>query len=66
MAQKTAFKGIPWIGGRGDYHVYRTPDEMVVVVIDNLKNRQVKEFKGESAWSDAERYAEDMHVARNR
>lgn len=42
--------------------VLHDDDNLVSYVVDNGKT--VKKFKGESAWMDAERFAEDLEFER--
>jgi hypothetical protein len=42
----------------GHYAVYS--ESLRAVVVDTLTGATLKRYKGESAWSDAERYASDL------
>jgi hypothetical protein len=61
MSQATTFQGMKFEVNWGNYDVFATPDGMVAVVVDRFRGKQVKRFKGESAWADADRYATDLH-----
>ncbi len=61
MAQAPTFQGMALEVNWGTYNVYATPDGMVGVVVNRDTGKQVKRFKGESAWADADRFATDLH-----
>ncbi len=45
----------------GDYEVQS--EELSAVVVNVVSGKVVKRFRGESAWSDANRYATDLYFA---
>jgi hypothetical protein len=47
----------------GDYVAYDYPVAGVVHVYHTPTNTKVRKFTGEQAWTDATRYAYDMHIA---
>ena len=46
----------------GRYSAWATPNGFEATVVDSRTNLPVWSFTGETAWSDAERYAGDMNA----
>ena len=54
------FQGLPLDAAVGKYAVYANSDKAIVV--DSTTGKVVKQFPGETAWADGERYAGDLHL----
>lgn len=48
----------------GDYEVHVDDEALKAVVIFLPTGKPIKRFKGETAWSDARRHAEDLYWIR--
>lgn len=46
----------------GRYSAWATPSGTEATVIDSTTEKAVRSFTGETAWSDAERYAGDLNA----
>jgi hypothetical protein len=47
----------------GNYEVEVDDENLVARVIYSPTGKPIEKFKGETAWSDARRHANDMHFA---
>jgi len=64
ISRPEVFQGLPLDGATGKYAVYANNDKAIVV--DGTTGKAVKRFSGETAWSDGERYAGDLHLGESR
>jgi len=64
ISRPAVFQGLPLDGATGKYAVYANNDKAIVV--DGTTGKAVKRFSGETAWSDGERYAGDLHLGESR
>ena len=55
------FESMPLDENWGSFNTYSDSDKAVVV--EWRTGKAVKRFKGETAWSDANRWASDLHFA---
>ena len=60
-AHTETFQGMTLEANWGSYNVYATPNGMKAAVVDWRTGKAVKRFSGESSWSDADRWATDLH-----
>ena len=60
---------VPEVGGMpletnwGSFNVYARPDGMKAVITQWSTGSTLKTFIGETAWSDADRYAADLYFS---
>lgn len=47
----------------GNYEVFVDNKTLVAEVIYSPSGKPIKKFVGETAWADARRHADDMHIA---
>jgi len=55
--------GMPLETNWGSYNVYATPDGTKAIITQWSTGFTLKTFTGETAWSDADRYATDLYFS---
>jgi len=63
--QLDTFNGMELNENWGSFNTYSTNDGMSAVVVEWRTGRAVKRFKGETAHTDANRWATDLHYAQD-
>lgn len=63
MSDKTTFNGLEFETNWGSYNTYASPNGMRAIVVDWRTDKVVKRFNGETAYQDADRWANDLHYA---
>jgi hypothetical protein len=63
MRYKETFAGLDFDTNFGSFNTYATEDGMKAIVVDWRADKVVKRFTGETAYQDADRWANDLHYA---
>lgn len=63
--QLTVVEGLPFENNWGSFNTYASLHGNRVIVVDWRTERVVKRFKGETAYTDADRWAYDLHITQD-
>ena len=63
--QLPVVEGMPFEDNWGSFNTYVSIDGTKAVVVEWRTGRVVKRFKGETAYTDADRWAYDLHIVQD-